>query len=162
MPIAAAELFARVDLTIRNRAKWGQPVLCDDPGIYAICLSNDPSLNAGLLPHVPVSLELVEQWVRSVPTFSLGATLQPSPKKVAAFLDEFWFSDENIVYIGKATCLSKRLGQFRRHRLGQRSPHAGGHPRRLEAPMERFGWPVSDATNARALRASDSTKTLWR
>jgi len=46
---------------------------------------------------------------------------------VCAFLQSFWLPDEAVVYVGKATSLSKRLRQFWRHRLGERGPHAGGH-----------------------------------
>ncbi|GIK17804.1 MAG: hypothetical protein BroJett003_27680 [Planctomycetota bacterium] len=42
-------------------------------------------------------------------------------------MNEFWLPDESIVYIGKATCIRKRLNQFHRHKLGSRSLHAGGH-----------------------------------
>jgi hypothetical protein len=69
----------------------------------------------------------VTNWIARVPTFRFNNAMQPSPQDVATFLARFWLPDENIVYIGKATCLRNRLGQFRRHRLGDRKPHAGGH-----------------------------------
>jgi hypothetical protein len=37
-----------------------------------------------------------------------------------------WNFDEEIVYIGKATKLRKRLSQFYRHQYGRSSPHRGG------------------------------------
>jgi hypothetical protein len=33
---------------------------------------------------------------------------------------------QTIVYIGRSKHLSKRLGQFYRHKYGERSPHRGG------------------------------------
>lgn len=127
MPITAANLFASVGLTITGKARWGQSIPCDDPGVYAVCLSDDPARNAQLLLTAPLCPIVVREWVEYVPTFALNGRLRPDPQDVASFLARSWLPDENIVYIGKATCLKDRLGQFRRHRIGDRRPHAGGH-----------------------------------
>jgi hypothetical protein len=37
-----------------------------------------------------------------------------------------WLPAQPMVYIGKATCLRTRVGQFYRHRHGERRPHRGG------------------------------------
>ena len=65
-------------------------------------------------------------WLNRVPTLSLRGS-QPDASQLADYLRGFWLADESIVYIGKATSLRERLGQFRRHVLGDRRPHAGGH-----------------------------------
>jgi hypothetical protein len=53
---------------------------------------------------------------------------------------------QSVVYIGRAKCLSRRLGQFYRHQLGRSSPHSGGQriltlnsPKLIHwAPVERY------------------------
>lgn len=43
-------------------------------------------------------------------------------------LSEFWIPDETVLYIGKATHLKKRLGQFYRNDIGsKKDTHRGGH-----------------------------------
>lgn len=127
MPIAPAMLFQKVGLSLAGTVPWGQSPSTDQPGVYAISLCSDPSSNGGLLPRAPIEIEKVQAWISRVPTFCYRGQMSPQPTVVAAFLNEFWIDDESIVYIGKATCLRKRLDQFRRHKLGNRSPHAGGH-----------------------------------
>jgi hypothetical protein len=39
----------------------------------------------------------------------------------------YWLPDESIIYIGKATTLGPRLGQYYSTPLGDKRPHAGGH-----------------------------------
>jgi hypothetical protein len=38
----------------------------------------------------------------------------------------FWNPHQRIIYIGRATNLSRRLRQFSRHKYGERAPHHGG------------------------------------
>jgi len=37
-----------------------------------------------------------------------------------------WIAGQSVVYIGRATSLTKRLGQFYRHQYGRKAPHRGG------------------------------------
>lgn len=39
---------------------------------------------------------------------------------------QHWLSDQQIVYIGRSNCLSRRLRDFYKHQYGQRRPHRGG------------------------------------
>jgi hypothetical protein len=127
VPIAAADLFDRIGLKIKDSARWGDPVACTKPGVYAVSLGGNPHRNAGLLPEAPLSVGLVREWIEYVPTFTFDGKPRPSPSAVAAFIKQFWLPDESILYIGKATCLKKRLSELRGHRLGNHSPHKGGH-----------------------------------
>jgi hypothetical protein len=127
VPIAAADLFDRIGLKIKESAPWGAPVACTKPGVYAVSLSGNPRRNAGLPPEAPVSVALVQEWIEYVATFTFDGKPRPSPSAVAAFIKQFWLPDESILYIGKATCLEDRLGQLRGHHLGNPSPHKGGH-----------------------------------
>src|SRR4051812_9500131 len=110
MPIAAADLFARIGLTIKSSVPWGQKVPCDSPGVYAICLSNDPARNSPVAPQAPISPDLVREWTEYVPTIKLDGKSGPSAVDVIRCLQKFWLPDETILYLGKATCLRSRLG----------------------------------------------------
>ena len=127
MPIAVADLFHAVGLKVKDSRPWGAPVPCISPGVYAVSLSANPTRNAGLLPEAPVSLKLVREWVEYVPMLTFDGKPRPSPAAVATFIKQFWLPDESILYVGKATCLTDRLAQLGSHRLGNRSPHKGGH-----------------------------------
>jgi hypothetical protein len=39
---------------------------------------------------------------------------------------EYWNPEQAIIYIGRATSLSRRLSQFYKHEYGAKSPHRGG------------------------------------
>jgi hypothetical protein len=138
MPIAASQLFDQIGLEIKGIVRWGSPVPCKSSGVYAVSLCDDPERNAGLIPKAPVSNALVGRWIRYVPTFSFDGKPRPSPPIVAAFLASMWLPDESIVYLGKATCLKKRLRQFHKHTLGNPKPHAGGHWLKTLTILERM------------------------
>lgn len=127
MPIAPAELLAAVGLSVKGTVIWGDGVPSTSPGVYAISLGDDPTRNSPLLPSAPLSLDAIRRWIAYVPGFQFDRCQRPTAEVVGDFLKQFWLPDESVVYVGKATCLQERLGQFRGHTLGNRSPHAGGH-----------------------------------
>ena len=127
MPTSVFPLFAACGLSITGQTLWNTSPDCTDACVYAVCLSGDPKRNAGLLDCAPIDENLLRAWIAHVPTFSFDGRLRPDASEVAAFLQGFWLPDENILYIGKATCLRDRLGQYFGHKLGNRSPHKGGH-----------------------------------
>lgn len=54
-----------------------------------------------------------------------------------------WIENAEIIYIGRATNLRRRIGQFYRHKLGAKSPHKGGEDLlRLTCPL-RVYWGVT-------------------
>lgn len=60
-----------------------------------------------------------------------------------------WVGGEEIVYIGRATRLRRRLSQFYRHRYGDRRPHSGGQSiLLLECPMLVYWGPAADFREA--------------
>ena len=76
----------------------------------------------------------VTKWGEEVPSEASGVyviSIQQADR--IKFLDPFeaverknWRSDQEIIYIGRATVLRRRLRQFERHRYGHPSPHRGG------------------------------------
>ena len=53
---------------------------------------------------------------------------------------ERWNADEEIIYIGRATRLRKRIAQFYRHEYGQSSPHRGGQDIKLLTGLTQVYW----------------------
>jgi len=104
---------------------WGGRVSTGAAGVYVVSLHGDPELAAGVR-EAPVCRERVGAWIEVASGMTLNGE-RADVEGVCAFLQSFWLVDEAVVYIGKATSLSKRLRQFWRHRLGERRPHAGGH-----------------------------------
>jgi hypothetical protein len=54
-----------------------------------------------------------------------------------------WNTGQEIIYIGRATRIRRRVGQFYRHEQGRPSPHRGGQAiKLLDAPMQVY-WGVT-------------------
>lgn len=51
-----------------------------------------------------------------------------------------WNEGEEIIYIGKATKLRRRISQFYRHKYGRSSPHRGGQDILLLTPSFQIYW----------------------
>jgi hypothetical protein len=78
------------------------------------------------LTEAPIDPEKVAAWIARVPTLRLDGR-RPDAAAVVERLRSFWLPDESIVYIGKATSLASRVGQYYRTPVGEPRPHAGGH-----------------------------------
>lgn len=127
MPTPMADILEQLDLSLDGHVRWGERVRSQKPVIYFVSLSADPSLNLSVPGQAPISLGAVEGWMEKVPSFTLSGVVQPPLRDVVEFLEGFWLPDENILYIGKATRLGKRIGQLHRHQIGNPGPHASGH-----------------------------------
>lgn len=71
-----------------------------------------------------------------------------------------WNGDEEIIYIGRAKKLRRRLAQFYRHVLGRPSPHRGGESiKMLTVPVQVYWGTTPDWVAAeRAMIQEFSTK----
>lgn len=125
MPTAPKELFERHGYAWAGAVPWGTRPRTPRPGVYVVSLSPDPACATGR-PADLVAAAKVAAWIARVPTLLLDGQ-RPDAATVVARLQSFWLEDEAIVYIGKATSLSNRVGQYYRTPLGDRKPHAGGH-----------------------------------
>ena len=126
MPISANELFGTAGLSVAMQVRWGAHVPSDSPGVYCVSLSSRPDRNGGTLAEAPISVAALHSWLERVQGMQLNNE-HPSADELACFLARFWLPDENILYVARATCLSKRIPQLFRHGLGDRKPHRGGH-----------------------------------
>jgi len=125
MPTSPSQLLGQVGRAITGSVSWGTKPASDEQGVYVVSLHRDPDKEDGL-PEAPVSEATVAAWIERVPSLILDGG-QPKPIDLMQRLARYWLPDEAIVYIGKATSLRKRLGQYYSTPLGDRRPHAGGH-----------------------------------
>lgn len=87
----------------------------------------------------------------------------PQASDVVEVLGSFWLIDEPIIYIGKASSLRQRLGQYFRHELGDRRPHAGGHwIKTLECLQSTFIHYAETATESDARKKEDDALTIFK
>jgi hypothetical protein len=107
--------------------QWKTPIPVRGSGVYIVFLSDDPSKGNGLVPCAPLEQAAVAAWLWRVPALQIDGAQCGSADVLLNRLAGFWLSDENIVYIGKATSLRGRVGDYYRTPLGDPRPHAGGH-----------------------------------
>lgn len=125
MPTSPSRLLAEVGCAITDCVPWGTKPASDNHGVYVVSLHGDPDKEAGL-EEAPISEAMVAAWIERVPSLTLNGA-RPKPIGLMQRLGRYWLHDEAILYIGKATSLRKRLGQYYSTPLGDRRPHAGGH-----------------------------------
>ncbi len=125
MPTSPSQLLGQVRCAITGSVSWGTKPSSDNQGVYLVSLDGDPDEVVGL-PEAPVSEATVAAWIERVESLTLDGG-RPKPIALVQELARYWLPDEAIVYIGKATSLRKRLGQYYSTPLGDRRPHAGGH-----------------------------------
>jgi hypothetical protein len=121
MPIDALALLTQAGLAGYGPIAWGTPIPSRKSGVYIIALPDDPK------PIAPNDAVVVADWIARVPGLAVVGQSPTTTQALEQALQRFWLPDETILYIGKATSLRRRLGQFYRHRLGERRPHKGGH-----------------------------------
>jgi len=104
------DLFEKVNLSPKGPEPWGTEVSECAAGVYVVARVGDAkaSCESGDLPFI-----------------------DPFPAGIIVDLEyeqQRWLSSEPGLYIGQTTkrTFHKRLKDFYRHKIGNRSPHAGG------------------------------------
>ena len=128
MPSSVSDLLETVEINLTGSVRWNDPIESNKCGIYIVSLSKSPSENCSILKSVPIDLEIVNKWSQ-VCGLKLDFDSNPSAEAITQRINEFWLPDESILYIGQTTrqFLNRRINQFYRHKLGNSSPHRGGH-----------------------------------
>lgn len=147
MPVSPKDLIERAGYRLTGSVPWGTRPRSSNGGVYVVSLSADAGSSAGL-SSAPVSTAKVAAWIARLPAFQLDGQPTPLPDAVIARLVSFWLPDESILYIGKATSLANRVGQYFRTPLGDRSPHAGGHWIKTLDVLERTTIHYADVLDA--------------
>ena len=126
MPSTVSELFAAADLEPEGCVRWGQPVPERRTGVYVVSLTPATDELAGTLSRCPIDEDALRELLRVRPELLVDGE-RPSVEQLGERLAAFWLADEIALYIGRAGVpLRKRVGQYRRSRLGAESPHSGG------------------------------------
>lgn len=112
---------------------WGTPLPSRQPGVYVVATTGDPDDQSGSDRAV-----FSEASATELLDICRNATVDDRPVTVdtlMARLGRMWVPGQPVVYIGTATDLRKRVGQFYRTRLGASAPHAGGWPLKMLANL---------------------------
>jgi hypothetical protein len=120
------ELLDAAGLAPGGVVRWGSPVPCTDPGVYAVSMDPDPSRTTSTLDAAPISQSAIDELLSLRPELTVDGK-RPTQAELAARLARFWLPDEVLLYIGLAgTSLVDRVTAYYKTPLGARSPHAGG------------------------------------
>lgn len=125
MPSSVSDLFSAADVAWLGVVPWGTPPPTTKPGVYVVAQSEDRYAAAASGRRCPVATSAIDELLAARPELRVDGC-RPSGPELAARLAAMWLPDELVRYIGLATSLSKRVGQYYRTPLGARSPHAGG------------------------------------
>jgi len=131
MPSSVRALFEAVGLELSGPVRWGDLPEAHSPGVYVVAHVEDPSVASEQEPYeAHIDVARVEEWLSVATEMTLDGRRPDSAAAVCARLREFWLDDEPVLYIGATgtgRSLCERLGDLHCHRLGERSPHRGGH-----------------------------------
>jgi hypothetical protein len=131
------QIFLAAELNPTGPVPWGTRIEETRAGVYALALVPDPRAGCG-----------------SIDISNLPPDLRGK-----------WLDDQPVIYIGRTRrSLRHRIGQFYRHKYGNKSPHRGGQAALLlEAPLWVF-WAATDqpaqAERAMIERFRDTTNAL--
>lgn len=134
MSTTIKQLIEKVGLSSANikEVKWNTPISCKEEGIYIVSLSESAELNR-TMTEFPISMSILENWIKKLGYFTIDGKETQDANVIKDRLSEFWISDENILYIGKAPLREKgggignRVQEYYDTAIGERRPHAGGH-----------------------------------
>lgn len=170
MPSTVRQLIEAADASYGGHVAWGTPVPEPDPGIYLIALTN--ALDDHLVADdPPIDSHRVQLLLDRRPELKLDGS-RPTSGELADRIASMWLPDEPVIYIGKATSIAARVGQYYTTTLGARSPHAGGWPLKVLSNLDSFTvhWattPMPELAEQKALAAfvqgvSSTTRSrLW-
>jgi len=147
MPTSVRSCFDAVGLIVDGPVNYGDRVPDSRPGVYVVTHDRDPdAADPTFRYEAHISSKAIAHWILRVPKMRVcidGCMVPPSPRDVKKRLVEFWLPHESILYIGKAGTASpsrrgidERAGALYRHKLGNPSPHRGGHWLKTLADLE--------------------------
>jgi hypothetical protein len=115
-----------VDYKENKPVKWKQinelMTIPHDQGVYIIAL--DEPISAPLF-----SDDAILEWLDCANKMTVDENV-PDIDGIKRRLSAFWYSDETILYIGMTgnnRGINRRLHDFYNHKIGDFSPHRGGH-----------------------------------
>ena len=110
MPTTVHALFRDADVPLQGCVPWGEPPPLQQPGVYVVSLSDDPTDLASALPTAPLDDQKLALLLARRPELRLDGA-RPDVAQLAARLGACWLPDETVVYIGMTTAtVRKRVG----------------------------------------------------
>jgi hypothetical protein len=131
MPISITQIIKKANLTINGKVDWGERPKTEEQGVYIVSMSEDPNKIVNPYKEAPIDIVKIEEWLKLCKSLTLNGK-RPTSKDLADRISKYWFSDETILYIGKAprrnsgTGISCRVCEYYCTLLGYRRPHRGG------------------------------------
>lgn len=134
MATSIKELVEKVGLSPAKiqSVKWNTPIDCKLEGVYIVSLS-DSAESKITMEELPLSMDILKKWIEKLGYFTLDKKENKDANEIKNRLEEFWISDESILYIGKAPLRKKKGGignrvkEYYNTPIGKKGPHAGGH-----------------------------------
>ncbi len=126
MPSVVRELFAAARLAPEGVVPWGVVPPVSGSGVYVVALTDSVDSLDSALSAPPLDPAAFARWLEIVPGLTLDGTAA-IPTKLIDRISRFWLPDEVVVYIGMATSLPSRVGDYFATPIGARRPHAGGY-----------------------------------
>lgn len=126
MSTSVARGFQASGLVAEGVVPWGARPQTSESGIYVVSLTSSISDVDSCLDSSPLSAARFQEWLARCPEMTLDGTT-PTVEQLMERVRRFWIADEAILYVGLATNLSSRLGQYYNTPIGARRPHSGGY-----------------------------------
>lgn len=126
MPTSVTEAFAAGGLAPQSVVRWGTRPSTDAGGVYTVSLSKRIDALDETVPEPDLNVVVFERWLHIRPELTMDG-IRPPIDDLMERIRKFWFPDETILYIGMATSLDSRVGNYYATPIGRRSPHAGGY-----------------------------------
>jgi hypothetical protein len=137
VPTTVSEAFAASDLDCVDVVRWRTRLPISRPGVYVVSLAESPDTYEGRLVGAPLAAGSFRNWLDECPRLTLDGS-RPTVPQLCDRIRRFWVPDEVILYIGKATSLSDRVGAFYRTQIGERKPHSGGYFLKLLSNLDKL------------------------
>ena len=125
------QLFDKFDLIDFKQVKWGTKFNETKQGVYVVSTSSNPDKHLGITDRPNFDDEQVRLWLNKLSDFQVDG-VPATLTNLKYRLTKFWFSDESILYIGKAPTrknksgVSKRVIEYFTTGIGDGGPHSGG------------------------------------
>ena len=142
MPSTVADIFGAAGTPPDGVVPWGTapptppPRISSGTGIYVVALTDAVESCDAALEAPPISDTAVAELIAVRAELTLDGA-RPTCEALVRRLAAFWFSDEVVLYIGRAGPrksrpaqgeVSKRVCEYYDTPLGANRPHAGGWP----------------------------------
>lgn len=137
MQTTIADAFSAAGLARGDVVRWDTKPLTPLPGVYIVSLSASTDDNDGSMMSAPLFKEAFERWLDVRPELTLEG-VRPTVQRLIDRIRQFWLGNEVILYTGKATSLSARVGQYYWTPIGARRPHAGGYFLKLLSNLDQL------------------------